>query len=84
MRRSIADRTGSSAPIYYDARRYEDAIVAIESLRNFETILTDFYLAASHAQLGHEMQARQTLHRGAAIRSSGQDLRLGDCRENSV
>jgi hypothetical protein len=33
-------------PIYYDARRYKDAIEIIESLRNFETIWTDFYLAA--------------------------------------
>jgi adenylate cyclase len=48
-------------PIYYDARRYKDAIETIESLRNFETIWTDFYLAASHAQLGHEMEARRAL-----------------------
>ena len=48
-------------PIYYDARRYDDAIRTIESLRNFETIWTDFYLAASHAQLGHETQARRAL-----------------------
>src|SRR5262249_27656876 len=48
-------------PIYYDARRYEDAIATIESLRNFETIWTDLYLAASHAQLGHNAEARQAL-----------------------
>ena len=47
--------------IYYDARRYKDAIETIESLRNFETIWTDFYLAASHAQIGHEMEARRAL-----------------------
>ena len=48
-------------PIYYDAHRYQDAIETIESLRNFETIWTDFYLAASHAQLGHQTEARQAL-----------------------
>jgi adenylate cyclase len=47
--------------IYYDARRYDDAIATIESLSNSETILTDLYLAASHAQLGHENKARQAL-----------------------
>ena len=48
-------------PIYYDAHRYQDAIETIESLRNFETIWTDLYLAASHAQLGHQTEARQAL-----------------------
>jgi adenylate cyclase len=49
-------------PIYYDARRYQDAIATIEGLRNFETIWTDLYLAASHALLGHDTEARQALH----------------------
>jgi adenylate cyclase len=48
-------------PIYYDARRYKDAIETIESLRDFETIWTDFYLAASHAQMGHEKEAHRAL-----------------------
>jgi adenylate cyclase len=50
-------------PIYYDGRRYKDAIETIESLRNFETIWTDFYLAASHAQMGHEKEAHLALQR---------------------
>jgi adenylate cyclase len=48
-------------PIYYDARRYKDAIEAIESLRTVETIWTDFYLAASQGQIGNEIEARRAL-----------------------
>jgi adenylate cyclase len=47
--------------IYYDARRYEDAITTLESLRDLETILTDLYLAASHAKLGHDSEAQKAI-----------------------
>jgi adenylate cyclase len=53
--------------IYYDARRYEDAIVTLESLRDLETILIDLYLAASHGQLGHEDKARRVIERALKI-----------------
>lgn len=45
-------------PIYFDAREYEDAIATLESLRTMDTIGVQLYLAASHAALGHEDEAR--------------------------
>ena len=38
--------------VYFDARRYEDAIATLESLRTLDTIGVQLYLAASHAALG--------------------------------
>jgi adenylate cyclase len=46
-------------PIYFDARRYEDAISTLEKLHSKE-IGVQLYLAASHAALGHTDQARAT------------------------
>ena len=39
-------------PIYFDARRYEDAISTLEKLQSKDTIGLQLYLAASHAALG--------------------------------
>ena len=39
-------------PIYYDARRYEDAISTLEKLHSKDTIGVQLYLAASRAALG--------------------------------
>ena len=47
-------------PIYFDARRYEDAISTLEKLHSKE-IGIQLYLAASHAALGHKDQARATM-----------------------
>jgi adenylate cyclase len=47
-------------PIYFDARRYEDAISTLEKLHSKE-IGIQLYLAASHAALGHTDQARATM-----------------------
>ena len=61
--------------IYHDARRYEDAIAALESSQKIDTIGNQLYLAASHAALGHDDRARAAVTRvmhfnpKAAIRS---------------
>jgi adenylate cyclase len=47
-------------PIYFDARRYEDAISTLEKLPSKDTSV-QLYLAASHAALGHTDQARATI-----------------------
>lgn len=47
-------------PIYFDARRYEDAISTLEKLHSKE-IGIQLYLAASQAALGHTDQARATM-----------------------
>jgi hypothetical protein len=43
-------------PIYFDARRYEDAISTLEKLPLKDTSV-QLYLAASHAALGHADRA---------------------------
>ena len=48
-------------PIYFDARRYEDAISTLEKLHSKDTIGVQLYLAASHAALGHMEQAGATM-----------------------
>ena len=48
-------------PIYFDARRYEDAISTLEKLHSRDTIGVQLYLAASHAALGHTDQARANM-----------------------
>ena len=53
-------------PIYFDARRYEDAISTLEKLHSNDPIAVQLYLAASHAALGHTDQARATM--GSVIR----------------
>jgi hypothetical protein len=40
--------------IYFDARRYEDAVRTLPSLRTLDTPLWGAYLAASQAALGHD------------------------------
>ena len=54
-------------PIYYDARRYMDAIATLGDLRDSETIWSNLYLAASHAQLGHDSEARKAIERALII-----------------
>jgi predicted Zn-dependent protease len=48
-------------PIYFNARRYEDAISTLEKLDSKDTIDVQLYLAASHAALGHTAQARASM-----------------------
>jgi adenylate cyclase len=48
-------------PIYFDARRYEDAISTLEQLQSKDTIHVQLYLAASHAALGHVDQAAASI-----------------------
>ena len=61
--------------VYFDARRYEDAIATLESLRTLDTIGVQLYLAASHAALGNAARARVAVARviqfdkNASIRS---------------
>ena len=50
-------------PIYFDARRYEDAISTLEKLHSNDTMAVQLYLAASHAALEHTDQARATMGR---------------------
>lgn len=49
--------------IYYDARRYDEAIAALESLRTIDTTARRLYLAASHAALGHTGEAQKATER---------------------
>lgn len=48
-------------PILFDARQYEEAITILQSIRSLDTILVQLYLAASHAALGHDQQARDAV-----------------------
>jgi adenylate cyclase len=50
-------------PVYFDARRYEDAIATFGGLQKIDTMGVHLYLAASHAALGHDNQARAELTR---------------------
>ncbi len=50
-------------PVYFDARRYEDAITTLESLRTINTIGNQLYLAASHAALGDTARAQAAVTR---------------------
>jgi adenylate cyclase len=54
-------------PILFDARDYEEAIAVLEGLRSLHTILVWLYLAASHAALGHDKQARNAVDRVIAL-----------------
>ncbi|MFB9983865.1 tetratricopeptide repeat protein [Mesorhizobium kowhaii] len=47
--------------IYYDARRYHEAIAALEGLRTLDTVYLHLYLAASYAALGSEDEAQQAI-----------------------
>ena len=49
--------------ILFDARKYEDAISAIEGTGDFETILSCLYLAASQAALGNDSKAKAAIAR---------------------
>ena len=49
--------------IYFDARRYEEAVRTLESVRILDTPLMRVYLAASHAALGHDDLARSKVTR---------------------
>jgi adenylate cyclase len=53
--------------VYYDARRYADAIATLEGLGDSETVWSDLYLAASHAKLGHDSEARAAIERALKI-----------------
>lgn len=44
--------------VYFDARQYESAVRTIEGIRTLSTPTMLFYLAASHAALGHVDAAR--------------------------
>jgi len=49
--------------VYYDARRYKEAIAALESVRSLDMTYMHLYLAASHAALGHVGEAQQAIKR---------------------
>jgi adenylate cyclase len=49
------------AQIYFDARRYQDAVGTLEGLHGLETIWIYLYLAASHAALGQAGEARRVI-----------------------
>jgi adenylate cyclase len=52
---------GQLGIIFFDARRYGDAVRAFESARNLDPPLWRLYLAASHAALGHHGVAHSTI-----------------------
>ena len=47
--------------IYFDARRYEEAVATFERLHGLETTNIRLYSAASHAALGHAGEARKAI-----------------------
>ena len=49
--------------IYFDARRYVEAVRILESVRTLDTPLMRLYLAASHAALGHSDLAQSEVTR---------------------
>lgn len=49
--------------IYHDARRYDEAIAALESIRTIDTAYRRQYLAASHAALGCMGEAQKAIER---------------------
>ncbi len=53
--------------IQFDARQYEEAIATLESLRLLDTIAARLYLAASHAALDHDDQARKAVARAIEL-----------------
>ena len=55
--------------IYYDARRYEEAIATLEGLRTLDTMSIRLYLAASHAALGHTGEAQKAITRALELDS---------------
>jgi adenylate cyclase len=50
-------------PVYFDARKYEDAIATFAGLQKIDTMGVHLYLAASHAALGRKNQAQAELTR---------------------
>ena len=53
--------------IYFDARLYELAVAALESLRGEDTVLACLYLAASHAALNHTDDAKRAVKRALLV-----------------
>jgi len=49
--------------ILFDCRKYDEAVTALESLRNFDTTLMRVYLAAGLAALGRIPEARSSIDR---------------------
>ena len=66
--------------IYFDARRYEEAVTAFKSLRNFDTIIACLYLAASHAQLGNVEEAHRAIARTLELDAGATLYKWGNVR----
>jgi adenylate cyclase len=53
--------------IFFDARQYAQAIATLKKLREFETIYSLFYLAASHGAAGHAGEGAKVVKRALEI-----------------
>jgi adenylate cyclase len=53
--------------IYYDARRYDEAIASFHSLSATDTVSIELYLAASYAALGHMGDSRKAIARALEL-----------------
>jgi adenylate cyclase len=53
--------------IYFDARRYEEAVSALESVQELNAVANCLYLGASHAALGNLDRARAAIARAREI-----------------
>lgn len=51
------------APIYFDARRYEDAITTFRRLRGIDTTISNLYRAAAYAAQGDAEGAKKSIGR---------------------
>lgn len=67
--------------VYFDARRYEEAVSTLQSLDSIDTIGVQLYLAASHAALGQSDLARGAI---ARVKGFDPDATLRSCAANTV
>jgi adenylate cyclase len=53
--------------VYFDARRYEETVAALEGVQKLNAIANCLYVAASHAALGNLERARAAIARACVI-----------------
>ena len=66
--------------IYFDARQYEEAITTLKSLRSLDTILSNLYLAASQAHLGHLGDAKKAIARALELDAGASMQKWGNVK----
>jgi len=59
--------TSQLGQIYFDARRYDEAITTFASLRSLDSAILRIYQAASFAAIGNQQQARRSVQRALEL-----------------